>query len=68
MEHKKKKIPTCECCNSDTFITKRKGGGCRCELCKTIYEENGDVVGDRNLKIDKSLTPKKIKALMNRNK
>ena len=45
-----KNKPICECCNSDKYIHMRKGGGYRCERCKTIFDDKHTVIGEQNYK------------------
>jgi hypothetical protein len=42
--------PICGCCNSDEFVVYRRGGGYRCERCKTIWDEKGALVGPQSTK------------------
>ena len=42
--------PVCECCNTDEFVVQRRGGGYRCERCKTIWNERGALVGPQSTK------------------
>ena len=54
------KNPKCKCCDSGKFLIERKGGGFRCERCKTIFNEYGDVIGKQNMHAVNTFDPKRI--------
>jgi ribosomal protein L37AE/L43A len=39
--------PVCDCCGKE-YVVARKGGGFRCESCKTIWDDHGQLVGPQN--------------------